>query len=184
MDLHAAIRTRRTIQRFRAGSVPEEAIERALEAATWAPNHKTTWPFRFLRLGPEARETLFRIALRLKEAKKGPSPDLEAKVRGDWLVPDQIVAVVQVLSEDRGRAEEDYATCACATQNLLLSLHADGFGAKWNTGGLVRDAESLRLLGLDPDVHRVVGLVLIGVPEIVPTPPRRPSLAELVRKVP
>ena len=184
MDVHEAIRNRRTIQRFRPGPGPEDVMTRALEAATWAPNHKTTWPFRFLRPGPETREALFRIALRHKQEKKGPSPELEAKVRGDWLVPDQIVVVVQVVASDPGRAQEDYATCACATQNLLLSLHADGVGAKWNTGKVTRDPDALRLLGLDPDTHRVVAFVLVGQPAIVPQPPRRPPLEALVRALP
>src|SRR5688572_28262010 len=99
MDVHEAIRTRRTIQRFRTGPVPEAAVARALEMATWAPNHKTTWPFRFVRPGPVTREALFRVALRLKEAKKGASPELAAKVRGDWLVPAELVVVVQEVAE-------------------------------------------------------------------------------------
>lgn len=184
MDLHEAIRNRRTIQRFRKGTVPEEAMARALDAARWAPNHKTTWPFRFVRVGPVTREALFRVALRLKEAKKGPSPELEARLRVDWLVPDQLVVVVQVLASDPGRALEDYASCACATQNLLLSLEADGVGAKWNTGQVARDPDTLRLLGLDPEGHRIVAMVFAGVPELVPRAPRRPTLEELVRALP
>jgi nitroreductase len=85
---------------------------------------------------------------------------------------------------DPGRAEEDYAACACAVLNLLLSVHADGVGAKWHTGGPVRDPETFRILGLDPAQHKIVALVAIGWPEIVPATPARPPLSELVRTVP
>jgi nitroreductase len=183
MELHDTIAGRRTIQRFQSGAVPDEVIERALTAASWAPNHKTTWPFRFVLLGPVARERIFQIGLRHKIAKRGPSPELEAAVRQDLLVPDKLVVVVQKVAEDPGRAQEDYATCACAVQNLMLSVYADGYGSKWNTGALARDPETASVLELGPQ-DRVVGLILVGVPQLVPTAPKRPPMSELVRRVP
>lgn len=182
MELHEAISGRRTIQRFRAGTVPEAVIDRALTAAIYAPNHKTTWPFRFILPGPAARERLFQVGLRLKSAKKGPSPELEAAVRQDMLTPDRLVVVVQRRAEDPARAEEDYAACACATQNMMLSIHADGYGAKWGTGGTTRDAQAREALGLAANEH-VIAFVWIGVPEIVPLAPKRPPLADLVRRI-
>lgn len=183
MELHQAIAQRRTIQRFRAGVVPEEIIERAISAAILAPNHKATWPFRFVLPGPVARERLFQIGLRLKAAKKGNSPELEAAVRQDMLIPDRLVVVTQRVAREPERAEEDYAACACAVQNLLLSVHADGYGAKWGTGGTTRDPEARELLGLVSD-ERVIAFVWVGLPEIVPSAPKRPPLADLVRSVP
>lgn len=184
MDLHEALLSRRTIQRFLPGPVPADAIDRALAAAVHAPNHKTTWPWRFTLVGPAARERLFRVGLRLKAAKKGLTPELEEHVRTDMLFPDRLVVVSQVVDPDRGRAEEDYAACACAIQNLLLSLHADGVGAKWGTGGTLRDPETFDVLGLDPARQRIVGFVWVGRPAIVPQTPRRPALETVVRQVP
>lgn len=183
MDLHEAISGRRTIQRFRPGPVPDEAIERGLAAAVLAPNHKATWPFRFILPGPSARERLFRVGLRLKAAKKGASAELEAAVRQEMLAPDRLVVVTQIVAAEPARAEEDYAACACAVQNLLLSLYADGLGAKWGTGGTTRDPEAREILGLAEN-ERVVAFVWVGVPEIVPAAPRRPPLESLVRRVP
>jgi nitroreductase len=183
MELHDAIAGRRTIQRFQTGPVPDEVIDRALLAASWAPNHKTTWPFRFVLAGPVARERICQIGLRHKIAKRGPSPELEAAVRQDLLVPDRLVVVTQRVSEDPSRAQEDYATCACAVQNLMLSVFAAGYGSKWNTGALSRDPETASVLELGPQ-EKVVGLVLVGVPQLVPTAPKRPPMGELVRRVP
>lgn len=183
MDLHVALRTRRTIQRFLPDPVPDEVIERALAAAVMAPNHKSTWPFRFVLPGPEARQRLFAVGLRLKSAKRGPSPELEAAVRADMLTPARLVVVVQRVAEDAGRAEEDYAACACAAQNLMLSVHADGYGAKWGTGGPTRDPESFAALGLEAGKDKVVAFVWVGVPALIPNAPLRPPLAELVRRV-
>jgi nitroreductase len=183
MDVHEALRTRRTIQRFAPGPIPDGALDRALEASTYAPNHKLTWPFRFTLPGPTAREALFRIAHRLKLAKKGPSPDLESRVRATMLDPAHIVVVSQVVNADPGRAHEDYAACAAAVQNFMLSLHADGVGAMWGTGGITRDPETFATLGLSPH-ERIVAFVYVGRPAIVPQVPRRPPVEDLVRRIP
>ncbi len=82
------------------------------------------------------------------------------------------------------RAAEDYAACACAVQNLMLSVHADGYGAKWGTGGVTTDLETYRIVGIDPDVERVLGFLWVGVPEVVPRGPNRPELSAVVRRVP
>src|SRR6185437_4115940 len=48
MDVLEAIRTRRTTKSFRADAVPRDLIERVLDAAIWAPNHRLTEPWRFV----------------------------------------------------------------------------------------------------------------------------------------
>ena len=175
MDLHTALMTRRTIQRFRPGHLPDAVLDRALAAAQLAPNHKLTCPWRFLLPGPVTREVLYRVGLRLKAAKKGHHPGLEEAVRQDMLVPDRLIVVVQRMSDEAPRALEDYAACACAVQNLQLSLHADGFGTKWGTGGTLRDPEALAALGVDAATERVVAFVWAGVPDVVPHPAPRPD---------
>ena len=46
------IRSRRThLLMDPADEVPPELIERLIDLATWAPNHKRTWPWRFTALG-------------------------------------------------------------------------------------------------------------------------------------
>lgn len=182
MDLHTALRTRRTIQRFAPGPVDRSVLERAFEAATFAPNHKLTWPFRFVLAGPDARQVVYRVSLRLKAEKKGATPELERAVRAKTLDPAELVVVAQVLADDPHRREEDYAACCAATQNLMLSLHADGVGTMWGTGGATRDPEALAALGLDAARHRVVGFVWVGRAEVVPQAPRRPPLEELVSR--
>jgi nitroreductase len=185
MDVHEALRTRRTVQRFAPGPVSAEVLDRALQAAHLAPNHKLTWPWRFVLPGPEARERLFRVALRLKATKKGcPPADLEALMRTKTLNPDRLVVVTQFLAGDAFREEEDYAACCCAVQNLMLSLHADGVHSKWSTGDATRDPESLDVLGIDPERERVVGWIWVGHAEVVPRTPPRPDLAVHVRHVP
>ncbi|MDQ3044099.1 MAG: nitroreductase family protein, partial [Chloroflexota bacterium] len=43
-----AIRERRSIGKVGPERPPRELIEQVLEAATWAPNHRLTEPWRFI----------------------------------------------------------------------------------------------------------------------------------------
>lgn len=68
MDALEALRTRRSIGRVKDREVPKELIEKIIEAATWAPNHVKTEPWRFFVLTGDGRkrlgETLAQIAER------------------------------------------------------------------------------------------------------------------------
>src|SRR5688572_27134006 len=173
MDLHEALRSRRTIQRFVSGPIPEGALERALEAAVLAPNHKLTFPWRFTLPGPSTRQALYEVGLRLRIAKKGTGPEVQAHVRATMLDPAHLVVVSQVIDAEPIRAQEDYASCATAVLNLMLSLHGEGVGSMWGTGRIVRDPETLAVLALDPVKERIVAFVWVGRPAIVPQTPRR-----------
>ncbi|GIW73471.1 MAG: putative NAD(P)H nitroreductase YfhC [Planctomycetota bacterium] len=184
-DIHRVIMSRRTIHRFRPEPVPEHSIERALQAAVRAPNHKLTNPWRFLRLGAHSRERLAEIARRLQEQKLGAplDPEQAARLRAKLLGPPALLVCAQVRDPDPLRAEEDYAACACACYAFMLALWAEGIGSRWSTGALSRAPQTLELLGLEPERERIVALIWIGYPEAVPQTPRRP-LAELVRRLP
>jgi nitroreductase len=67
-------------------------------------------------------------------------------------------------SSDSLRQQEDYAACACAIQNFMLSLHSEGIASKWSTGPVTRDNEFLDLLGVDPEAEFAAGLIWYGYP--------------------
>lgn len=184
MNLHDALLSRRTIQRFEPGVVPDEVLERALRAATFAPNHKLTWPWRFTLPGPVTRSALAELYVQIKSGGRACSPEQLAILRAKVLDPDRLVVVSQRLSPDPHRSQEDYATCAIAIHNLALSLHADGYGSKWSSGALTTHPEACALLGLDPKQESVVGFVWVGRPGIVPHPAPRPGWEEVSRTLP
>lgn len=189
MDLHEALLSRRTIFKYEDRPVPDEIIERALDAARWAPNHKLTEPWRFLVVGPETRQALGRVAERLALLKAGSMPPEERDrqvtraVEKITKLPALVVIAVVRSPDDAFREREDYAAACCAAQNLQLSLWADGVGCQWGSGGVTRDDESYRILGLDQDAVDIVGFFKIGYPRDVPKLSRRP-LAEVTRRLP
>lgn len=185
MDVQQALLERRTVHSLTRDPVPDAAIERALVAATHAPNHRLTFPWRFVRVGRETRQPLADLAVRLQTEKKGPlPPEAETKVRAKILDPHELIVVSVVRDPDPMIAREDYASAACAIQNIHLSLWADGVASKWGTGAPTRHPEGYALFGLDPDRDEIVGFVWVGIAAKVPPAPARPPLADLVRQLP
>lgn len=184
--LHTLLRERRTVHEYSPREIPLEALERGVEAAMAAPNHRMTEPWRFLRVGPSTREALIQRALELK-GRAGAFPQEAAeRLRKKFTNPAELLVVCQVLAERPDVREEDYASVACAIHNLSLSLWAEGFGSKWSTGAVTRDAATYRILGLNSEHQRIVGFLWAGVPasEPKPKPRRKRPLSEVLQECP
>ncbi len=67
---------------------------------------------------------------------------------------------------------EDYASTCASIQNLLLSLHSEGYGCKWATGPVIRTRSFRDLLRCRSD-EMVVGLIMVGWPRRLPSLRRR-----------
>lgn len=176
-----ALRQRRTVNFFTDQAVDESLIREAVRVARWAPNHRLTEPWRFFHLGPESRRAVIDLAVRPIAEARG---EAAARARRERLeaVPQWLVLTCSI-AEDPLVAQEDYAATACAAQNMLLYLSTAGLGCKWTTGPVTRDPELLRLLNLQPEAHRVVGLFWIGHPAQAPES-RRAPVAEVYQRLP
>src|SRR5690625_2514095 len=170
MNVQEALLTRRTIQAFRPEKIDDAPIERALEAAIRAPNHKLTNPWRFTRVGPRVRAELDALGIELKLKGREPSPEMMERLRAKFEYPAHLIAVSQVLDDDEFRRREDYGATACAIQNFCLSLWAENIGTKWGTGSVTTHEKSYELLGIDPEVEEIVGFIWIGAPAEIPNP--------------
>ena len=184
MSVLETIAERRSIFDFQPTAVPRERIERALQAAVWAPNHKLTEPWRFIVVGPEAKRRLGDVYARIKQedvpvdiAPEAMS-EIGRKAIKKLMSKPTVVAVTCAVSGDPFLDREDYAATCCAIQNIMLAAWEDGIGMQWSTSGLIEDAEALSLLGVDPEREQVVGLLYAGFAERVPTSARKPA-AEL-----
>ena len=61
LNIHEAIKTRRTIPLVSDQAVPANLIEKIIEAGTYAPNHHRTEPWRFFVLQGEGRMKLGKV---------------------------------------------------------------------------------------------------------------------------
>ncbi len=181
----ATLTGRRTVHAYTRDPVPDAIIELSLAAAILAPNHRLTAPWRFVRGGRETRGRLAEIAVRLK-GKPGAAPDAKTAdgIRQKLLDPHELIVVSIVRAADPAVAREDYASAACAIQNLQLALWAHEVASKWSTGKLTQDPETHATLGIDAAQQEIIGFVHVGIADVVPPTPPRPALASLVRKLP
>jgi nitroreductase len=165
MDVLDAIRTRRTVKHYRPEPVPSDVLERILEVARWAPNHRQTEPWRFRVLGSQAQS-------RLKQAAGGGAEKLE---RAPTLVVASFVPSVLPL-----HAHEDEQAAACAVYAVLLAARAEGLASYWRTPGVLRTDEGRAAVGLGEN-ERVLGLLHFGEPDgELPEPPQRHDLDSYV----
>ena len=184
MSVLETIAERRSIFDFQPTVVPRERIERALQAAVWAPNHKLTEPWRFIVVGPECKSRLSAVYARIKQddvpvdIAREAMDEIGRKAVKKLMSKPTVIAVTCAVSGDPFLDREDYAATCCAIQNIMLAAWEDGIGMQWSTSGLIEDAEALSVLGVDPGREQVVGLLYAGFAERVPTSARKPA-AEL-----
>ncbi len=175
------IRGRRTVAQFLKQPVARKLILEAIEVARWAPNHHVTEPWHFYLLGKEsvarAVELTRTIVAENRNEKLADFKAAAAAERPGWLV------VTCRRSDDELREREDYASCCCAIQNLMLYLSEAGVASKWSTGAITRDARFFELLGVDPAQAFIVGLVFYGYPRITPGQKRR-DVGEITSELP
>jgi len=186
MDLFEAIHTRRSIKQFADRPIGREQIERLLEAAAQAPNHRMTQPWRFYVLGREARRA-YGEALGARKARKVEDPEaaravVEKVAAAEAALPAEI-AVSTTLDENPEIREEDYAATMMAVQNLMLAARASGLGTHLRTGAVMDDPRARAAVGVR-EGERIVAMIQLGAPAAVPEGKARRAAAELTTWVP
>ena len=186
MRASEAITQRRSIKRFSDKPVSRENIEALLSAATLAPNHRLTQPWRFYVLGPDARYA-YGLALGDRKARKIEDQDKARMIRENIAKEHRalpaMIAVAVVQNDNEEIREEDYASVMMALQNLLLVAVEHGFGTHIKTGAVMADPAARASFGAR-DGERVVALVNIGVPADVPDMSRRDAASTFTTWVP
>lgn len=220
-SLQQMISSRRTVSNFLhhpPTSLPVEggiqcqqilsnAIRRAVECASTAPNHKMSEPTTFHRiLSPSAAserlldisyEVTYQRLLLNKLSGVEACRNEAMRKREKWSkIPAFIVATVGGMEDQYNEEEEqspyaelplnaphtiqqleDYASSCASIQNLLLSLHSEGIASKWATGTIIRTHALRNLIGCKKD-DMVVGLIMVGWTKQVPRMPRRRRVLE------
>jgi nitroreductase len=179
MDVLEAIHNRHSIKKVKQDAVPRELIEKLLDAAVQAPNHYKVRPWRFVVLTGEARHRLADVMFASLAARHPELPQ-EAfnKAHATPFQAPVVIAVgVDKPSEPKVLEIENICAVAAATQNLLLSAHAFGLGAKWRTGDWARDPSVKAFLGFEAD-QNIIGFIYVGYPEFVEEYPPRPSFED------
>jgi nitroreductase len=184
MDVIEAIEKRQSMGRVKQDPVPKELVERILESAVHAPNHRLTEPWRFHVFTGRGRGELARVRAeiaRLQAEAEGESEELAAgrisRERKKAFRAPVVIAVTSEVGRDETETLENYAACAAAVQNMQLTAHALGLATMWRTGHVVYHDRMRELLDLKEGDIPVAHLYL-GYPDMGERPRRREPASE------
>jgi len=182
------IRGRRSVRRFRSDPLPDELVDRVLEAGLWAPSPHGTQPWRFAVL--RAVETRAQLAdamaasWRHNLAMDGESEEvILGRLAGSRrrLTEAPVLILVSLDTRDldhypdpaRAAAERTMAiqSLGACVQNMLLAAHANGIDAGWMCAPLFCPEIVVASLGLDPAIEPQA---LLALGHAAADPKRRP----------
>ncbi len=176
MEVMSAIKTRRSIRRYKPDPVREEDLQVILEAARWAPSWRNTQCWRFIvvrdpevkakladtlniwpdnRAIPAIRSAPVVIAACAELGKSGYHEGKPATDKGDWFMFD----------------------VALAMQNLVLAAYSLGLGTVHV--GFFDARKAAEILQL-PEGIVIVEMIPLGYPDEEPKPKSRRELSEQV----
>jgi nitroreductase len=156
--------------------IPDPSLVRELiETGRHAPNHHRTEPARFYLLNQERIKEVGRLFGEVV-AGDGSEPALiergKKKAR-EWGNSPGLLIVTCHTDPDSELArkkpaviEENYATCSCICQNILLLFESEGISAKWSTGPVFEHPDFSQVIGMQsPQCEKVVALLFYGYSE-------------------
>jgi 5,6-dimethylbenzimidazole synthase len=168
--IYRVIRERRDMRHFRSDPIPEEILQRVLQAAHQAPSVGLMQPWRFIRITDSALRCQIHALVDVERhltADALGSRDaqfMQLKVEGITDCAELWVAALMDQREShifgrRTLPEMDLASVACAIQNLWLAARAEGLGMGWVS---LFDPQALAaLLGI-PAGGKPVAILCLG----------------------
>lgn len=174
------VRMRRTsLLMDRERAVDARVVDQLCELATWAPNHKRTWPWRFAEFTGAGRARLGETMVEdMIDAEFGDDVKRE-KTRGKYLRSPSVIVVGCAPHADEMLNQENRDAVAAGIQNLLLGATALGLASFWSTPALTRPPRVMQLCGFHAD-DRIVGMLYLGWPDGDCFVPERP-VVEITR---
>lgn len=203
MEVKEAIKSRRSVRRYKDTPVPQETILELLGAANLAPSATNRQPLEFVVAN---RAYLKKLDRTLKEAfaerVAGVGEEVMRKAIDSLPIPvdesgDKFkglenfyrtlggapvaIAVCIPREEDPWAYKNNISDASAAIENLMLAAVDEGLATCWLTGPLKMRADAIaKLLGV-PDDHEIAAIVSLGYPDQDPKMPPKKDIREKVR---
>ena len=151
MEFYEVINTRRSIRNYKETPVPEESLDRIIEAVRVSPSGSNRQPWKFIFV--KNSELKSKIAEHCRKQK--------------WIgeAPLVVVACGPDIGYNRGGWMDDKSgmmDVSIAFTHLILSARAEGIGTCW-IGAF--NNESIKEILSIPEDHNVVAVSPLGYPE-------------------
>jgi nitroreductase len=179
LEVNRAIETRQSIGRVKQDPVPRELVEKILESAVHAPNHKLTEPWRFhVFIGKgrgefaRARAELARLQARAEGEEEEFAAGRISRERKKAFRAPVVIAVISKGGRDEVETLENYAACAAAVQNMQLAAHSLGLATIWRTGTFAYHPYMRDFFELEEN-DKIAAYLYLGYPDMSERPRRR-----------
>ncbi len=175
-EFGALARSRRTHMLVdRERSIPFELVEELCEIATWAPNHKKTWPWRFAWVTGDGRLRLGRAFVDDMIAIDFGDDVKRTKTLTKYTRTPGVLVVGCAHHDHPGLNDENRDAVAAGIQNLLLAATSAGLATFWSTAPVMSGPKTLALCGFESD-DRIISMVYMGWPSGTVEAPSRPDV--------
>ena len=165
MEALEAIKTRRSIRKYKSTPVDDKTLELVLEAGRWAPSglNNQPWRFRVVR-DPLLKEGMARLT---ESSYTIYSADI-------------LICVFLDRSAVYNRTKDLQAVGACI-QNMLLEAHSLGIGACW-LGEILNQKKRVARLLKTPSSYELMTIISLGWPVKKKGRGKRKKLERLIYK--
>jgi 5,6-dimethylbenzimidazole synthase len=168
--VYRAIYERRDMRHFLADLVDPALLSRLLKAAHHAPSVGFMQPWRFIRIScPDLRKSIHALVEqeRIQTAQalnERENEFMRLKVEGILECPVLLVAALcdqreQHIFGRRTMPDMDFASLACAIQNMWLAARAEGLGLGWVS---LFEPEALKKLLNMPEGSQPIAILCLG----------------------
>ena len=186
------IQKRRSARKFKPDPIPDECVDKIIEAARWAPSGANSQPWEFIvikkqelkdeitKLVIESRTRAHRLEL-TREAEQrfptyikppSPKPAFSAAPVFILLCGDPRTKDAYPLSEVPSRRQSHFISgLASAFLYMNLAVTTLGLGSQWlsATGGPFEQCLIKNILGI-PDKLEIYDMIVVGYPDSEPVP--------------
>ena len=154
--------------------VDSALVDRIINAAQWAPNHKRTWPLRVAVITGDSRKTLGNTIADAM-AIHGDDEMKVTKTRGKFMRSPVIIVVAAAEGATPNETEENKYAVAAGVQNMLLMTETFGLAALWGSPAKGANNAITTLCSMEHTDH-VMGIIYLGWPTQSVAAPQRPDI--------
>jgi nitroreductase len=184
MNTLDAIKTRRSIRKFKNTLVPKSELEKIMQSAIWAPSSMNKQPWRFVvATKSETMKMLSDIAkaelkkfLQTEEAKKKYGDAVgrfmkRAENSDDVIFYNAPALIVVLQTQEAANGQFDHGMAA---MNIMLAAHELGLGTvPVGLGVFITNSPEARKILKMRDNDKIIITIPVGYPDETPSPTER-----------
>ena len=201
-----AIRSRRSIRRFRPDAPPPELLEELVRAASMAPSASNKQPWRFVAV--QNRDVISSVAQAVRDAVRESSACVDEQMRATYLsysnyfsgfedAPVVIVVLFRkmnllsnmltceatesvAINAEKMENNSGLIGASLAIGNLLLTAHENGLGATCMSGPILAEDRIRGILSMQPS-WQLAAIIPVGYPAEEPQTPERKPVERILK---